>query len=145
MPRQAAHVSIPSRALHGSAAIWFVAAAAGQLMFAVYLASLYGAGALYGDADVLSTVMRNGRIEGDPAGNAALMAHVLLAFVITLGGLLQLTPQVREAAPAFHRWNGRVYLTLAVIIALTGLVLTWARPTASGLTNQFSITLNGVA
>lgn len=144
MPGQALHISIPSRALRGSAAIWFVAAAAGQLMFALYLALLYGAGALHGDADVLSTVMRNGRIDGDPAGNAALMAHVLLAFVITIGGLLQLTPQVRDAVPTFHRWNGRVYLTLAVIIALTGLVLTWARPLASGLTNNLSITLNGV-
>ncbi|MCC5982542.1 MAG: DUF2306 domain-containing protein [Oceanicaulis sp.] len=144
MTRQTPPGGLPARLLQGSAALWFVVAAAFQLLFAFYIAALYGTGTLRGDSAVWNLIMRNGHIEGDPAGNAAMMAHVLLACLITLGGLAQLTPQIRNRFPAFHRWNGRVYLTLAVIISLAGLFLTWTRPAASGLSNDISISLNGV-
>ncbi|MCC5995366.1 MAG: DUF2306 domain-containing protein [Oceanicaulis sp.] len=132
------------RLLGASGALWFLCAAAGQLMFAAYLVVLYGGGVARGDASVWNRVLGQGYMPGDTAGNAALAAHVLLAIVIMLGGLIQLTPQIRAAVPAFHRWNGRVYLTLAVVITLAGLWLTWARPPAGGLLNDLAITLNGV-
>ncbi len=144
MPRQTLPGALPTRLLKGSAALWFITAAAFQLLFAFYIAALYGIGTLRGDSAVWNLIMRNGHIAGDPAGNAAMMAHVLLACLITIGGLAQLTPQIRNRFPAFHRWNGRVYLTLAVIISLAGLFLTWTRPAASGLSNDISISLNGM-
>lgn len=135
---------VSDRLLGASASLWFLCAAAGQIMFAAYLAIFYGGGALGGDVSVWNRIMAQGYIPGDGPGNAAVMIHVLLALVITLGGLIQLTPQVRAAVPAFHRWNGRVYLTLAVVITLAGLWLTWGRPSPGGSINQLAITLNGV-
>jgi len=142
--RHQAPAPVFNRLLRDSGAVWFLCAAAGQLMFAAYLAGLYGAGVVRGDISVWNRFMPQGYIPGDTAGNAALFAHVLLALVITVGGLAQLTPQIRHAAPAFHRWTGRMYLTLAVIIALTGLGLTWGRPAAASQFNHLAITLNAV-
>lgn len=138
------NTSLFNRILTFSGAAWFLAAAGGQLMFAVYLVGLYGAGAARGDLSVWNRLMLQGYVPGDALGNAAVFAHVLLALVITVGGLTQLTPQIRHAAPAFHRWTGRVYLTVAVVLALTGLGLTWGRPTAASQFNDLAITLNAV-
>lgn len=135
---------LPSRLLRGSAAIWFIPAAAGQLVFAFYIVMLYGGASLSGDAAAWNTVMQHGLVDDDPRSNVALIAHVLLAGFITVAGLLQLTPQIRNAFPTFHRWIGRTYLSLAVIIAITGLYVTWVRSAPSGLSNDLSISLNGV-
>lgn len=144
MPAALPPASIASHLLRSSAVIWFVAAAAGQLVFAIYIASLYGSGTLLGDMDVWNAVMRHGHVDGDPTGNVTMTAHVLLAFFITIGGLVQLTPQIRNIFPTFHRWNGRVYLTLASFISLAGLFLIWTRAGADGLSNDLAISLNGV-
>ena len=45
---------------------------------------------------------------------------MLLGGVITLAGLLQLVPRIRQIAPQFHRWNGRLFLVLAIFLALDG-------------------------
>lgn len=131
------------RLLQWSVAGWFLIVVTGQLIFAAYLAALYGGATLAGDMQGWNRIMRHGIIEGDPIGSALVVVHVALALTITLGGLVQITPHVRRAWPAFHRWNGRVYLVTAVVITLAGLVLTWTRP----LTNVFSelaTSLNGV-
>jgi hypothetical protein len=130
-------------ALRSSAVFWFTAAAAGQLLFAAYIIGLYWRAAFSGQAAAWNLIMANGHIPGDWAGNASVMAHVLLSAIITLGGLVQLVPQVRRHAPRFHRWNGRLYVTLAVVITLTGFYLTWGRPQTSGLANDLAISLNG--
>lgn len=44
----------------------------------------------------------NGFIRGDSAGNTAMAAHVVLAFVIMTGGPLQLVPQIRART---WRWR----------------------------------------
>ncbi len=124
--------SFANNALRISAATWFVVAVIGQLSFAFYLVALYGQGALRGDLTVLSKVMPRGYVAGDTFGNLAVMAHVLVAVIIILGGALQITPQVRNRFPVFHRWNGRVYGFLVVTTALIGLYLVWIRGGAVG-------------
>lgn len=132
-----------SAALQASAATWFVVAAAGQWFFAIYVALQYAA-VLIGDWAPLREFMPVGAVEGDDAGNAALIAHLFLAFVITIGGTLQLTPQVRSAAPPFHRWNGRVYLVVALISAATGLYMTWTRDGIGTIVNDIAISIDAV-
>lgn len=44
-------------------------------------------------------------------------------------GSLQLTPQIRNRFPVFHRWNGRIYMSFAVLGSAAGLYLTWIRGT----------------
>ena len=67
--------------------------------------------------------MPTGHIAGDTMGNVAMVIHILIAAVVTLGGPLQLIPRVRASFPAFHRWNGRVETTTVVVTSITGLYL----------------------
>lgn len=138
----------PSRAadaaLRGSAALWFVTAVAGQLAFAVYIAAHYAGAAARGDFAAWTETMIHGIVAGDPVGNAAVALHLLLAFIITVGGPIQLTPAVRNRWPRFHRWNGRVYLTTAVVISLGGLFMVWTRGVLGPISNAVAISINGL-
>lgn len=134
------------RALRASATFWFVTAAAGQAIFAAYIAALYGGAVVRGDLAAWNSVMPHGLIAGDPMGNAALAVHLALAFVITVGGPLQLIPQLRARFPRFHRWNGRVYVVTAFVISLAALYLIWARSGLPGwdLLNGVAISINAL-
>ncbi|PPT97586.1 hypothetical protein XaraCFBP7407_06125 [Xanthomonas arboricola pv. arracaciae] len=120
------------KALGIAAMGWVVSAALGQLIFATYIASFYGRSTLSGHPERWNEVMNRGFIAGDHVFNWVLGLHLLMALTIILGGLLQLLPAVRRHAPAFHRWNGRVYMVLATALALGGLSLVWIRRGAAG-------------
>lgn len=131
-------------ALRFSAALWFVTAVAGQLIFAVYIGVHYGGTAFQGDFAAWTETMIHGIVTGDPIGNLAVFVHILLAFVITVCGPIQLLPQVRGRWPRFHRWNGRVYLTTAFIISLGGLYMVWTRGGFGPLSNSIAISINAL-
>jgi hypothetical protein len=99
------HDGSPSatRLLTNAAHSWFVVAALGQLMFAYYIAVLYGASALRGDWVAWNKVMPRGWNVGDTMGNLAIAVHLLFALLLTVGGILQLVPPLRNRVPAFHR------------------------------------------
>lgn len=136
-----------AKAMRGAAVAWFAVALAGQAMFAAYIAALYGRSAAAGDWAAWNRVMPHGLVDGDWIGNAALGFHLLLAFVVTVGGPLQLVPQVRRSAPRLHRWNGRIYLAAGFIAAISGLVLVWSRSGFPGWSplNGVAISFNAVA
>ncbi len=100
-----------------AAAVWFTIAFAGQMLFALYIAVFYGGTALQGEFEAWNANLINGFIEGDLAGNIALVGHIVLAGVITFCGPLQFVPAIRERAIGFHRWNGRIYITTAFVIS----------------------------
>ncbi|MBL8545472.1 MAG: DUF2306 domain-containing protein [Hyphomonadaceae bacterium] len=139
--RSPAWGSAANAALKTSAALWFVVAAAGQWLFAFYIAVQYGA-VLWGDMRPLGEFMPTGAVAGDFAGNAALIVHLAIAFTITIGGTLQLVPQIRAAFPAFHRWNGRIYVVTAFITSIAALYMVWTRDGIGGLINDISISIN---
>ena len=131
-------------ALRSASRFWVVVAVAGQLIFAFYVAALYGRGAWQGDWTALNKVMPHGYVPGDTVGNLAVALHMLSAFVILVGGAIQLIPQIRQYAPVLHRWTGRVYLANAFAASLGGLYMVWTRGTVGGLTQHISISLNAV-
>ena len=132
-------------ALRRAAALWFVVAVAGQWLFAYYIFVFYGGTAMQGDWAAWTARLPNGILEGDAAGNLALIVHIALAFVITVGGPLQLIPQIREHMPVVHRWTGRIYIPTAMVISLGAIYLIWAREAVvGGVIGQIAITLNGV-
>ena len=106
-----------ARALARAGAFWFISAFAGQVLFAIYIYFNYGLSALQGNSARWNDTLFNGLIKGDVLGNALLAVHLVLAFVITLSGPLQLIPAIRNRARAFHRWNGRAYILIALIIS----------------------------
>jgi len=132
-------------ALQMSATAWFLPALIGQWFFAYHIAAVYIRTAFAGDFAAWNDRLFVGFVAGDPAGNIALAAHLFIAFVITIGGTLQPIPQIREYAPAFHRWNGRLYIGLAFVTSLAGLYMIWTRDTFGGiLINDISVSLNAV-
>jgi hypothetical protein len=141
----------PSRTFTGDGTLraavwlWFVVAVIGQWMLVVHIASFYGRTVAQGNWAKWDKLLTHGIIHGDTAGNLALAMHLSFAAVITAGGPLQLIPQIRARAPAFHRWNGRVYLLTAVMASLAALYLLWIRNANTGSVVQaLGITLDAV-
>ncbi|GAM96702.1 membrane protein [alpha proteobacterium U9-1i] len=130
-------------ALARMAGLWFVVALIGQWTFAYYIAASFGGQAIRGDWDAWTARLINGFIEGDLAGNVAVIVHIVLAAVITFLGPLQFIPQIRAGAPSFHRWNGRIYVTTAFVISIGALYMTFSRGTL-GAFDANAVKLNGV-
>lgn len=127
-------------ALRFTAAGWFVVAAIGQVAFLAFIALFYGVSTLSGDLEAWNAKpLITGHVAGDGVGNAQFAAHVLLAAVVTAGGILQFVPWIRRRARAFHRWNGRVYVAFGFVLALGGLWLVWVRGTYLTISGAVSI------
>jgi uncharacterized membrane protein len=131
-------------ALKWAARFWFGVAVIGQLLFVVYVAAFYGGAVVHGNLAQWNKVVPHAYVTGDTAGNAAIGMHVLVAIIITVGGALQLVPQVRRRAPSFHRWNGRIYVLLAVASSIIGLYMVWVRGSAGGLVQHIGISGDAV-
>lgn len=128
-----------------AATFCYLSIAAGQLLFTVFILLFYYPSSLSGDFAAWNTKpLIKGFVAGDAGGNLFFAAHVLMAAVITFGGLVQLVPMVRNRWPALHRWNGRLYLLSAVMLALGGLWLTWGRGTWMNLTGAIGISLDAL-
>ncbi len=124
---------------------WYLAAGAGQLAFVWMIAAHYGRKTLAGNYPGWNDKpLITGYVAGDTAGNIMFAVHVLLAAVITVGGLIQLIPPLRNRFPALHRWNGRLFIALACIMAVGGLWLTWVRGTYLSLPSAIAVTINGI-
>lgn len=132
--------------LSGSAAFWFLAAAAGQLVFFYYIAEFYGPSTLSGNFQdwTRNQALLKGYVPGDTMGNLAFGAHALLAAYVSLGGVLQIVPQIRARWPRFHRWNGRVFIVTAIGLSLTGLYMVWVRGATVGSISSIAISGNGL-
>ena len=116
--------------LRGARTLWFVLTVVGQVTFVYFIVAFYYGTTLRGDfAQWNNKPLITGHVPGDTAGNLMFATHVLMAAIMTLGGVLQLFPQIRARVPALHRWNGRLFLLTAVLLALGGLWMVWIRGT----------------
>lgn len=144
-PREPIPTLAAERTLRRAAKAWFCVAAIGQAAFIWMIIAHYGRKTLAGDlAGWNDKPIIKGYVPGDDLGNALFAVHVLLAAVVTLGGLIQLVPVIRARAPGLHRWIGRLFFATAFVMALGGLWLTWARPTYLSLISAILVSLNGV-
>lgn len=130
--------------LRAAAVFWFVVVAFGQLLFAGYVAGFYGRAAWRGHPELWNKALPHGYVAGDGLFNLVLGLHLAFAFVITVGGLLQLAPTIRHALPAFHRWTGRAYLLAAAIASVGGLVMVWGRGAVGDLSQHIAISINAL-
>lgn len=137
----------PGDSVGRSAAVWLVAMILGQWAFFYYLAAFYGSSVLSGDLEVWNRLVAFGRtpyVAGDSLGNATFASHALAAGIIALAGALQLVPNLRSRFPAFHRWNGRVFLLTVLGLVLSGFYLVWVRePRPTGLSG-LGTSINGL-
>jgi hypothetical protein len=116
---------VAEKALRLAARLWFLAAVTGQWIFVAYLIAFYGGSAARGEREAWNEILPRGYVPGDTMNNVAVAVHLILAVVIMLGGPLQLIPRIRQLAPRFHHWNGRVYLPSVVITSIAGLYMVW--------------------
>ncbi len=142
LPRSRRRLPAPGEALKLSGAIWFAAALGGQAAFAVFIGWHYVVSAIRGDFATMDAGVAFGFQPDDLFGNAMFILHVLLAFMIVMGGPLQLIPALRQRYTAFHRWNGRLYIAVALVISAAGLGLIWTRGALGGAPFFFGNTLN---
>lgn len=124
---QKVNITDEKRILTFAATIWLVVATVGQWLFGVYILLFYGKTTVTGDFERWNKVLPQGYVEGDWKGNLVVGIHILLAVILIIGGPLQLIPQVRRRFPRFHRWLGRIYVTMAVIVSTAGLIMVWTR------------------
>lgn len=147
-PKNAPAGSVRADAVLGAAAaFWLLTALIGQWLFFYYIASFYGPTMASGNHEawsVLSAMGAKGYVEGDTVGNMTFGAHALAAGIIAFGGALQLVPGIRARAPAFHRWNGRLFLLTVVGLSLTGFYLVWGRGSPPESLREMATTFNGV-
>lgn len=132
------------RLLSGAGAVWFIAALTGQAIFALYIFTAFWLSAARGDWAFWNAHLFTGLIAGDFLGNALMVLHLTLAFIITASGPLQLIPALRRHLPAFHRWNGRAYMIVAIVISLGAIIFLTLRPAFGGPVNAVLQSLNGV-
>lgn len=132
------------RLLLASGVFWFIPALIGNWLFAYHVADIYLIAALGGDYTAWTQRLFVGLVEGDAIGNAALAAHLVIAFILTVAGPLQFIPQIRRAAPAFHRWNGRLYIVTGVITSIAALYMTATRDTFGPDSLEVSVSLDAV-
>ena len=133
------------RALQLSVTGWVLVALVGQWLFALYIAVMYGLPFATGNHEAANQARPiTGYVAGDTLGNAMLFAHVLPAALLSVCGVLQLLPVLRRRWPMLHRWNGRVFLTMGLLGALSGLYLTWVRGSRLSDLGAIGITVNGL-
>lgn len=136
--------SVADTALRLAARFWLLVAVIGQLIFAAYVVGFYGGSAVRGDMEAWNRVMPRGHVSGDTMGNFVVAMHLVLAVIIIIGGPLQLIPQVRSYAPAFHHWNGRLYLLGVFAMSLGALYMIWVRGAAGDVVQHLGGSLDAV-
>lgn len=122
--------ALAARLLRWAGISWFAVALVGQAAFIGFILIFYGVRTATGNfAGWNDKPLIDGYVAGDGTGNFVFIVHVLLAAAVTLGGLMQLIPALRRRFPRLHRWTGRVFLILAIVMALSGAWLTLVRGT----------------
>jgi hypothetical protein len=130
IPRWLGRSRTGQRSLDTAARLWFIVAVVGQWAFVYYIVAFYAGPTLQGRFEAWNRKdLITGYVAGDRVGNLYFAAHVLMAALITTSGALQLFPQIRARAISFHRWNGRLYILTAFLMAAGGLWLVWVRGT----------------
>ncbi|MBO9544394.1 DUF2306 domain-containing protein [Caulobacter sp.] len=138
-------LSFPQKALRGASVLWFTVAAVGQMVFIGFILAFYGVRTATGNfAGWNDKPLIDGYIQGDNLGNVVFAAHVLLASVVTLCGLMQLVPALRRKWPRLHRWSGRTFMVIALFMALSGVWLAVVRGTYLSVISAVAILINAV-
>jgi predicted membrane protein DUF2306 len=113
-------------------------------MFAGYIILRYWQTAFHGQFERWNMTAPGLYIKGAPFRSAIFGLHAMIAAVVSLLGPPQVLPAIRRSAPMIHRIGGRVYVYLAFVISLDGIVLVW-RPKAVGdMTAHLIVSINAV-
>lgn len=130
-----------SRYLNLSSNACFALVCLGQWLFVVYLLGFYWRYGVVGDFEAWNKVLPHGYEQGNTLGNVFLTLHVVLAAYISCFGVIQLISKLRQKWPRFHRWNGRLYIAVALVMAISGLYLSLSGRKMAGDFSQLMLIL----
>ncbi|HVT44320.1 MAG TPA: DUF2306 domain-containing protein [Thermoanaerobaculia bacterium] len=136
--------TIADKTLRLAAQLWFLVAVTGQFIFVAYVIAFYGGTAVRGNLEAWNEVLPRGYEAGATLNNVAVAAHLSLAVIVTVGGALQLMPQVRRLSPTFHRWNGRLFIVSAFVTSIAGLIMVWTHTSPARLVQHLGISLDAL-
>jgi uncharacterized membrane protein len=138
------NVSSSTRMLSIAATIWLVVTTIGQWLFGAYIILFYGKHTFSGDFEKWNQVLPHGYVAGDWKGNVVVGSHILLATIMVIGGPLQLITQGRGKFAVFHRWLGRVYVILAIVVSSAGLYMVLSRGGIGDAVQHASISFQAI-
>jgi len=135
----------PHYILKTTGLLWFLVAVIGQWLFAYYVIAAYGPPTASGNWASWDEVgLIQGFTEGDLIGNLTFVSHALLTAIVCIGGTMQLMPPIRNRLPAIHRWTGRTYLLVAILMSVGGIWMIWGRGSRLTELGGWGTTINGV-
>jgi uncharacterized membrane protein len=70
------------------------------------------------------------------------LTHILPAILFMVLGPLQFVRSLRSKHPRFHRWSGRIFLTVSAVVGVTGLTMAFGK-TIGGVDEKAAIALFG--
>lgn len=132
----------PDKILKGAGAFWFITAALGQALFTYFIVKFYYTSTLSGQYELWNRRdIITGFTHGDSVGNNFFAAHVLVAAIITLCGILQLVPYIRNRFRTFHKLSGRFFIFSVILISINGLWLVWVRHSYLNIIGAINISI----
>ena len=135
----------PEKVLSNVVKSWVAIGLTGQWLFAAYIFAIYALPLLVGNPELSYEVSpARGVASKNSVDLMIFFAHILPAVLMALSGLFQLFPSIRKKYPKFHRYNGRMFFTLGISGALTGLYLTWGAGLRFTDIGALGVTLNGI-
>lgn len=69
------------------------------------------------------------------------VGHRLLGVTLLVAGMLQFDPQLRRGYPKLHRWAGRIFLMLVLVISATALIMGFSYPFSGPPESVFVVTV----
>lgn len=69
------------------------------------------------------------------------VGHRLLGLALLVSGLLQFDPRLRRTRPRLHRWTGRVFLSLVLVVGATALIMGLSYPFGGPPESVFVLTV----
>lgn len=137
-------LQLARKIMSASVKSWAIVLVLCQLIFILYLIFAYASPSLLGNIEAWNGNSTEAYIADDPLGNIAFGMHVLLALVMITGGPLQFVSKIRNKYRAFHRFNGRLYVSLAMLVSIVGIYLIWSRGTVGDTLMHGLTTLSGL-
>lgn len=134
---------MPAAALKWSGILLVAMAWLSAALFGVYIAFFYAGAIAAGTPAQWNANLPGLFAPRAPASTAGIAIHFAAGATLLLPGPIQLIGAVRAAAPAFHRWAGRLYALCAAAAGLGGLAFIWSARTIGGVAMDLGFGLYG--
>ena len=142
-PAAAVRPPLAERLLRWSAVALVAVAWASAAFFGTYIVFYYAGAIAAGTPQQWNDTLPSLFSPRAPAATAGIATHFVAGGIILLLGPIQLIGRVRRAAPALHRWLGRIYVAAAFLAGLGGLAFILVNGTIGGRAMDLGFGLYG--